>query len=926
MTTLDTAAHLAPRLTTLDTAAVERLVRPGLRWLYALVLLDLAGAGAGAGQALYTAYDLGHYADAANCLRSAGLALADPARRVGEFAACTGAYNRGQGLAMLTGAVAMPLLAGLLMVLGALVAARRARPTTVTGPAVAAVATRFASWCRVMGLDGPRGPLLVVARPGRHAQGAYTTALPWGRPRVVVPLGYSYVRQDELDLILLHELAHVRMRDITWAAATWWTGWLSVPVLLAAFGPLVLRPSLWGPRVVTAVLLAALLSAITLLLRAAVLRRRECLADRYAVIRGDCLAALRTAAGPARGRTSWFAGHLQGPARVAAAAPADMRTSSGGAVAAGSGVSWFAGGLRGRARVVAAASVDARALSGGRVVAAPVADARWEGGWIVAVAGGLWWMFALQAAQTVLTDLVGFGDVDARLVPSLALAGAALGWAATMVPLWSRTPGSAWARAAGATAGLVAGFFLQPPGTLVPIGATLAGGHLLTAVPLTAAALAGATLLTALLARAAVVGGVVSAARGRVATGAAIVGAGAALFTATDTVWTVLREHWQFDSGAVDRHMFIGYGGYWFAAWTPGLIVVACLVVALAARVPLRREIPVVLAGAVGGGAVGVVVAQLRIGQADADGAVLHLLYDRWWICALAGWGVTLVGLARHRFLPAALVAGVVAAGLAGLVQYGRDVLTGPTGHGAHNLAGFVRGPVWLLCCAVLLTLPLAAIPVLPRVRWAIAPVAVLAVALGWLAPVTGREDDLGAFLATKGLPAGWTRVPDSDSGPDTGVQPEVCARRWADDRAAEDARAAVAEETATAEEPIARLRLALTLRSYRDPAAPQAVLDETAEDLLVCPKWMADYPAADDGRIAVEAVRGSELPGGYLVRVALTFRYRGQTLRASMVLAGLVAGGDVVTASLAVPLPPDTVQWRDAETIATAAIRRVLP
>jgi Zn-dependent protease with chaperone function len=212
---------------------------PGLRWMYALIVVALAALGAGASQITFFVHDLGHVTSVQSCLLDHGIRLSDPALQdvtgssahLGDFAGCANPYNRGQGVVMLIGIAATLALAWLLMLISGVAMRRRLRhrASARTGPLIEAARARFVHWCDLAGLTGRHRPFLLLARPGRLTDQAFTTALPFSRPTVVIPVGYVHLQQDQLDVVLLHELAHVRSRDLTWASATWWAGWLNLP-------------------------------------------------------------------------------------------------------------------------------------------------------------------------------------------------------------------------------------------------------------------------------------------------------------------------------------------------------------------------------------------------------------------------------------------------------------------------------------------------------------------------------------------------------------------------------------------------------------------------------------------------------------------------------------------------------------------------
>ncbi|MEU1753591.1 M48 family metalloprotease [Micromonospora matsumotoense] len=869
-----------------------------LRWLHLLVLLCLAGVGVAAGSAVFVVHDLGHWGEVQACVALVDLPpdggqTAGLLGRGDEYDRCAAGFETTRELSLLGGVAVVSALAGAAVLLDGLSARRaawrRVRRRPADEWAAAVVRERFDHWCDLLGL-GHRRPRLVVAPIG--VPQAYTTALPYGRPLVVVPAAQAYGRRDLLDLVLLHELAHVRARDVAWASATWWTGWLTLPVLLAAVMPALVRP---GPLTRSHALtlpVTALLAAATLLLRAAVLRRREHAADRFAVDRADLRDALTNAAGDDDGRRPprWAPGrllarHPTGPERV-------------------------------------------RALD---------RDLHWEDGFTVAVVAGLGAMFTFQAmVRLSLSAPVLRGSAG-----DLALAVAALLWALLVVPLWSRRPASArrrWARVLGSGLGLAGGYVLPSYGATSSVyGVFLASFHP-GAFALMLPALTGVGALAVgfaeTLARAP------TGIRRRMALATTVL-AVAILLTAVLTTATLLVfGHWAWHSGPIDRAL-------WSTPGTPArlsllAVPVAALLLAAVAR-PARPGPPaagsrrpgqlVVSVLLAGGTAVcaGVAATDLLAAR-TAGGDAFYLLFLRWWLCAAAGWSVaTIVLLARGvRGTGVAWLAGATATAVAGVVQFGRDVLGG-TGRSASHLLSFLERPAWLLTGALLFSLPLvlllrelwtgwvrpeglrlppggagqAPVPVAAWVRqsragrpsWPV-PVAAAAmtvavtgvVALGWTAPVTGRAGDwdllrsarvepaapddgrrrpaaldpgrpldratIDAALAEarRSLPPGWTPaagVGTFEVVDPAQVRPRSCAEPLAAESRAE--RTPVVDGTVTVAVPAdtlpplgASLRLRVT--SYPSPDAAARVLVVARTAVADCPRWSVPSPLADGG------------------------------------------------------------------------------
>src|SRR5450756_183468 len=456
-----------------------------LWWMYLLVVLALAAMGSGAAQAWVITHDGGASASSARCLLGHGVPdsevaalAADP--ETGSMKAlsviiseCVGPLDRPQAVAMVAGAVLVPAAAWLLMLTGGLGLRRRLRGRRRDLAEAAegqAAAVRFEAWCDAWNLTGRRRPRLLLADPGRGTGTAFTTGLPLGRPVVVVPVAFAYGDQAAFDFVVLHELAHVRSRDLTWASSVWWAGWLSVPALLLAVSPLISRPSRLLSDYGSALVLAAVLSAALLVLRASLLRRREHAADQHAVV--------------ALGGTAPLAGALG--------------QRSGGRRDGG----------RGRLRLAAS---EARSLvavhpaPAARIGAVTEVLDRAEGGFAVTAAAGVLAMFGYQCLVTAVSYFRGGAAVSG--VPArLLLAVPCLLWAWVVVPAWARRAAAAaaacspagWAGpVCGAVLGLVAGYCAQVPGTPIAVGPLAFSGHLPLIIAVLAIVTAGAGVLAA---------------------------------------------------------------------------------------------------------------------------------------------------------------------------------------------------------------------------------------------------------------------------------------------------------------------------------------------------------------------------------------------------------------------------------------------
>ncbi len=194
-----------------------------------------------------------------------------------------GAY-RSQGWFVLESAGAMLVLtAGLILVVPWLDRWRLARaPRFADNRAEAMpVTARFRLLCTEAGLAGRRCPDLLVA----GVPEAFTTVLPGGRPLVVLPVKVALGCDDprRFDPVVMHELAHVRMRDVSLASAVRGISWITIPVMVLASLPELLTG---GQEQVQGASLtqAALFILAAILVTAALLRFREIAADRQAAV------------------------------------------------------------------------------------------------------------------------------------------------------------------------------------------------------------------------------------------------------------------------------------------------------------------------------------------------------------------------------------------------------------------------------------------------------------------------------------------------------------------------------------------------------------------------------------------------------------------------------------------------------------------
>ena len=920
----------------------------GLRWMYLLIVVALAGIGAGAAQILFYVHDLGHVTAVQACLLDHGIRLSDPASRslaggaahLADFATCANRYNRRQGTVMVAGITSILVLAWALMILSGTVMRRRLRSgvTDQTGPKVANATARFDHWCDIAGLTDRHRPRLLLARPGRRTDQAFTTALPFGRPTVVIPVSYAYLDPAQLDLVVLHELAHVRARDLTWASATWWAGWLNLPVLLAAILPLLTHPSTIGRGFRSPLLLAVVLSLVTLTLRSAVLRRREQAADTFAVRVLASPDALRVAAGAYVRRPP----NLSGPIALVRRLRRWTSTHPSAEV---------------RAETTAQASDG------------------WEGGFVVAAATGILSIFTFQSLDTILIDLSGFAWPWADLPSDLSLATAALVWAVTLIPAWIRHarvsrgpgPGRWWPTVAGSALGLLAGYLLPAPGTIVPEGAIRYTGVRVGPIVWIGLVGLGVSLTGIALARAAAV----AAPRRRiVAAAAATLAATVTLVTALATASALLIADLRAPDRPVVRVMLIERGGTEWYQWVPAFVLLCLAVLAALARRPVQAtwSIAVLLTAVVTGAAVAIITTQIHIHQADTPDAIFVLMSQRQWICAITGWVCAMAILVSARphtraaVFPIAVLVGAAATVLTGIAQYGRDVIAGRSGHSLHNAIAFVRTPLWLLF--VLVVMLVAACDLIPGQgrrqarpsrRAAVTAIGVLAmsltVATGSIASVTIARGDWSGFPAgtdtgpvaaadtpspipvvtyppgtadpgrlltsadaaavlagvRTALPSQWKPAKNAPDSPNRDVQPVACAAKLDHDAAVDKTRVRVAERKTTLVLPASGMpplgaTLVTSVISFASPSAATGYVDDASTETVACPRWSTASDGTDDGRdhltMRTDGQTGASYPG-YRLILTEGFRIADTPAVVTASQSWVVIGHNVVSAEV---------------------------
>jgi Zn-dependent protease with chaperone function len=301
--------------------------RAPLFGMYALLAAALACVGASAGGLFFSSDRplLVSFAGAMNRCALRFPVTGFLSAHVQELDQCRQAAYRTEGWFVLGAAAVVPLItAGLVFVVPWLDRwrlARAGRWADIPGATV-----RFGLLCDQVGLTGRLRPRLQVA--GLALRQAFTTALPGGRPLVVIPVktALSHPDPQRFDPILLHELAHVRARDVSWVSTVRGLALVTVPALALASVPAILNGgNLLAQR--TFLIQAGAFVACSLLLATALLRRREIDADRQAVQWLGSPAALRRVLDPAatltrpkaaRWRLPLLAGHPSSTARITA--------------------------------------------------------------------------------------------------------------------------------------------------------------------------------------------------------------------------------------------------------------------------------------------------------------------------------------------------------------------------------------------------------------------------------------------------------------------------------------------------------------------------------------------------------------------------------------------------------------------------------
>jgi hypothetical protein len=268
----------------------SRKLRNPLFGMYALLAATLGCLGTAAGGLAY-AGDRSLAVKFANAVNSCELrfpisGFASP--NLPSYDRCEDAAYRTEAWLVLAATIAVPLIAaGLVFVLPWLDGRRLARAGRLaeTTDIAAGAEKSFGLLCDQLGMTGRRRPRLVVAKAGQNKRReAFTIGRPSGRPVVVIPPGtaIAYRSLQGFAPSVLHELAHVRVRDVSWVSVVRGLAWVIVPVLALASVPALLGGgSLAVER--TFLVQAVVFLVCVLLLRAALLRQRETHADRQAM-------------------------------------------------------------------------------------------------------------------------------------------------------------------------------------------------------------------------------------------------------------------------------------------------------------------------------------------------------------------------------------------------------------------------------------------------------------------------------------------------------------------------------------------------------------------------------------------------------------------------------------------------------------------
>jgi hypothetical protein len=737
---------------------------PRLWWVYLLVLFALAALGAGAGSALVVSEDAAQFAAVDRCAAHAGVSTS------GTWSLSAGSVivdRCGQTLGgdvartMAIGAVLLPALSVALALVGGAAVRLRLPRTESSDSTLLAAAARFDYWCTELGLAGRRRPRIRFVSARIRPRPAFTTAIPFARADVVLPESYAYADRRDFDVAVLHELGHVKAADVSWAAAVWWSGWLPVPSLLAVILPAVTAQdwlAAWSISIVT----SAVLSVAILVLRAALLRRREFAADRFAATVVADPAAL----------AGFFGDRMLDPPAPRARAVRGVR----------------------RIRSALAVHPSTRARAAGRD------DAAGEGA--VTTIAGVVAMIGWQTLAMALTFWRAVARPHADVPPEVSLGLAASVWAIVVVPGWSRLARTAardgravrWRGSfAGAVVGLLAGYCLPVPGMpwLISVWPT-------AWLPLVLALFAVFTGAVAVF-TAGLVGNAAQTTGLRAALSQPIIVTAAAgtLYLVWQTASDLLHATVDRFPAAVIRLLVNGGAAVAPTTWLAPLVLSTVLITALAGtRVRPGRPAITILGGGVLVGSVFAVLSWLlRWHPSLSLDSKFLITWQKYWICVLAGLIVYAAQViargGRQDRLPGAIGMGTLTAVTGTLITAAAVALTSRY-KDPNSLGQQVATTLWLLFVAIIVTLPW--LPVLARAvarpwlgrldhsqvtRYAGVPVAVAAVSLlllgGLLFPVTIGPHDatiIEAFPSQFGPATSHASTTVPTPSPSTRVDP----------------------------------------------------------------------------------------------------------------------------------------------------------
>ncbi len=591
----------------LASSASQPSSAPGpLLGLYALVFTVLGCIGAFAGEIFFLgdrALSAGHDRAIARCLQ--GPVMHSPLA-LDAFDRCVSGTFRLEGLFVLAVAVAAPALAAMLSLAAPRVTQRRlGRSGGFDSPDATA---RLEELCDQTRLAGRRRPRLFVSGPGQRE--AYTTGLPGRRPVIVIPpklAGFAASDPRRFDPVVLHEMAHVRARDVSWVSSVRHITWITLPVIALACLPQVFDSG-GGQFSGTVVAQAAVFAAGSMLIARELLRRREIEADRQAA--------------------RWL--HSPEPlCRLLEAGRRAVHLKPGGAG------EWWSHPL---ARHPSPAA---------RIAAMRDPLGRQDGGFVYTLVAGV---VAVTAMNTSYFLTWALNEVDGGWLParvSAVVAAIVLGLSLTpaLVRRAARarrtgTPAAWWQPVAGTASGMLLGALI-PPGATPGATASILAGMDLRRILITlflAGAGAGLATLTASIASLAADGRPHSRPAARTAwlTATACGCAAAALwpipgFTTGQTWW-----HWVTDILPADQW-------HWLAV--PYLATVLLLTAKNWQHSGHARDAAVLVITPACAAAVGATLflARVHLPALTPYDMVVRVTEERWWACALTGCAVLVI-------------------------------------------------------------------------------------------------------------------------------------------------------------------------------------------------------------------------------------------------------------------------------------------